>query len=701
MKTKRKGTLLIIVGALLLVTVIGIAYAYFVAPLTRTNQTTSVTTGTLRLTFNDVSSSISKTMNFGESVTREFTIENTGSIDAYAKLNFKNLVNSYMLGSLKYTLTYSETGNAGTYKTKLTGMNVPVSASSANYEITDSLLIPANTIYHYQITVTLIDSDVIDQTADLNASFYTEFTIENGTELNSASEKTLAALNLTKSSGIPDFDNVSPSGNGEGTTTEKCYYGSNNVESQINTSEACQTVYEFIDQNGKKWYMDATVDAMLASMNGTMEKLGSANWDGTICKFGNNSMPLIYPITSAMLNDDEPQIVAAPETACNDVYKISIGGNDIIGTGMRVVQGEWISLTQESGIYSAEDDYGTSYYFRGNITNNYVKFGKYKNDYKVYQGTAISNGKNLNYPSLELCERLSRAGTCSVNTTYSNLAGSDMYWRIARINGDGSLRLIYDGTSAHANNDNSSDRCALNALNGVPWNDNNSDDAKYVGYMYGGANGEASTSKAQAQTNETSSHIKTVLDEWYKTTFAQTIYSTYLSDEIFCNDRSTASEAGEWVNNDTALGYGQNYTYFGPDYRQYYTVGRQPSLKCPQQNDAFTVGQNSNLNDDDIGYGNGDLTYPIGLITADELNIGGLAGGQNTNNYLYKNTWYWSLSPSDFYSGATVFDVDNGTFSFPNVNVVSAAVPVINLSADAARTLVATTVDGKRIYSLP
>ena len=126
-----------------------------------------------------------------------------------------------------------------------------------------------------------------------------------------------------------------------------------------------------------------------------------------------------------------------------------------------------IAETDETrdGLYSMEDDYGTSYYFRGAVENNYVKFGQ-------------------------------------------NANGEDMWWRIIRINGDGSLRIQYDGTQGWANGEANDNRVAIT---NQPWN-SQYNDAKYVGWMFGGAQGEASTSYEQATRNETNSDIKTSVD---------------------------------------------------------------------------------------------------------------------------------------------------------------------------------------------
>ena len=117
-----------------------------------------------------------------------------------------------------------------------------------------------------------------------------------------------------------------------------------------------------------------------------------------------------------------------------------------------------IAITDE-GIWETQDDYGTTYYFRGAAQNNYVYFAGY-------------------------------------------------YWRIVRINGDGSLRLIYDGTSVHANGESSSDRRIGTSAFNSSYNDNT-----YIGYMYG-QTGASTYEETHANIND--STIKEVVDNWYK-----------------------------------------------------------------------------------------------------------------------------------------------------------------------------------------
>ncbi len=253
-----------------------------------------------------------------------------------------------------------------------------------------------------------------------------------------------------------------------------------------------------------------------------------------------------------------------------------------------------------------------------------------------------------------------------------------MYWRIIRINGDGSLRIIYDGTSAHVNGEESADRIAMT---NIAWN-TNSDDVKYVGYMYGGANGEPSTSKEQAQTNETNSNIKTQLDNWYKENILDTGYRGAVSDEIFCNDRS--------IPNSSQLGYGKNNTNYGLSSRIGYEKNPKPILKCLQKNDAFTVS--------DKIKGNGALLYPVGLITTDETIISGrgiqLANDDgNTKYYIFKGSEFWTLSPSSFSNEANAYVSVLNNKGIPtslSVNQLYNIAPVINLSPEYVNTMIGT-----------
>ena len=264
--------------------------------------------------------------------------------------------------------------------------------------------------------------------------------------------------------------------------------------------------------------------------------------------------------------------------------------------------------TTEALLASTEDDYGTSYYFRGAVKNNYVQF----------------------------------ANKC---------------WRIVRVNGDGSIKLVLhnDNTSSSSSPcaaSNNSTTAAFARYSGSTYNtafNSSYNDNAYVGFMYGTA-GSSDYASTHANTNK--STILTNLETWYTNNLAS--YESKLADTIWCNDKSTRS--GD-------LGYGTNVTYYGANNRLAST--KQPTLKCPNDNNG---GKLSKFTVDDTTNGNGNLTYKIGLLTADEIAFAGsISGYYNRSTYLQENTgttWWWSLSPNYFDGGdAYVWGVGSGYLS--------------------------------------
>ena len=189
-----------------------------------------------------------------------------------------------------------------------------------------------------------------------------------------------------------------------------------------------------------------------------------------------------------------------------------------------------------------------------------------------------------------------------------------------------------------------------------------------------------------ANTNVKDSNIKTQVDTWYasnilnKTDVNNNLLESYLSDEIFCNDRTSNSNA-------FPLAFGNSSYLYGSYTRNIFN--KNPSFKCPNvSNDGFTLktsGQQSAVKAS--GDGNNMLTYPIGLITIDEA---AYAGGKNSlinpKYYLWTGTTYWTMSPFSFYSyTALAFDVavySSGNLSSSNTEQAYGIRPVINLKSD-------------------
>ena len=212
-----------------------------------------------------------------------------------------------------------------------------------------------------------------------------------------------------------------------------------------------------------------------------------------------------------------------------------------------------------------------------------------------------------------------------------NANNQDLYWRIIRTNSDGGVRLLYHGTSTAASDAVINSSIAFNSTYNDPM---------YVGYMYG-----TSGSLASNRTNTNNSTIKTTIDTWYQNNLIN--YTKYLSKTaVYCNDRSDP---------DGGYNTGRTKFFYGASIRL--ETSKTPSYDCTVTEDKFTV---------ETSTGNGKLTYPIALMTADEVAFAGGVYGTNAETWYYKNsvngsstgsnTWYL-LSPEYWISSAAVFGV--------------------------------------------
>ena len=276
-------------------------------------------------------------------------------------------------------------------------------------------------------------------------------------------------------------------------------------------------------------------------------------------------------------------------------------------------------------LFSTEDDYATSYVYAGDVDNNWVSFAGY-------------------------------------------------YWRIIRINGDGTIRLIYSGDAESGPVETGEDtQIGISAFN-EQHNDN-----AYLGYMYG-TSGSSTYDETHANINN--STIKMVLDNWYESNLI--VYKQYISTEAgFCNDREIFTDTSSWVEQDYygILGYGMEPTIYDSRFAIGNITAREvqnPTLKCSQINqDLFTTSESNK--------GNHALTNPIGLINTDELVLaGGFMGSNNTNYYLYTGNTYWTMYPGVFSGGHAFIQAVNegGNMRGEVASSTYGVRPVINLSAD-------------------
>ena len=244
----------------------------------------------------------------------------------------------------------------------------------------------------------------------------------------------------------------------------------------------------------------------------------------------------------------------------------------------------------EKGLYSENDDYGTSYFYRGSVSNNNVIF-------------------------------------------------ANMRWLIVRINGDKSIRLLYSGKTEE-NSDNN--------IGSVPFSYNTNINS---GYMYKIDN--------EITPNNHNSRIKDTIDGWFFSNLKN--YNSYFNDSGFCNDRQIYKTE-------------ENIVYYKPYERL--IENKKPTLQCQNAlEDLFTV-QNE--------IGNGALTYPVGLLTADEATMAGIINGTSSSSlsYLYSNNWYWTLGTMKSDSGYTIGPYSSSSFLTYIASSYYDVRPVINLKAD-------------------
>ena len=300
-----------------------------------------------------------------------------------------------------------------------------------------------------------------------------------------------------------------------------------------------------------------------------------------------------------------------------------------------------------NGLYTMDDEDGISYYFRGNIDNNNVQFGEYEDDYYVY-----SYG-DMYFQSLESCKE--RYGSCNAsNSSKIKLAskGDKIYWKIIRLNGDGTLRLIYNGTPTN--------QTVFTV--GIVSYDYRAYDPKYTGYTF------------DRDTNETDSFIKKEVDTWYNNTIgANSNYDNKVVEEKFCSDSSGYKLASDYGFN--VSGYENTYM-FAIDERlgmaaMSFSKPNSPTLKCPKTTETY----------------GGSYNLKVGLITADELALAGEGILIKGNSYLYAagtGQNYWTMTPSAFNSNSdkAYIKVQDASINETLGSNSFAVRPVINISVD-------------------
>lgn len=278
------------------------------------------------------------------------------------------------------------------------------------------------------------------------------------------------------------------------------------------------------------------------------------------------------------------------------------------------------AATTNEGLIKTTDDYGTAYYYRGAAENNYVRFAGMcwrivrttgNNDVKLVLYNNDSDNCTLTGEGLAYAKFASNYTSAFNHTNSSEMNGivdsAFMYGHFFATDANRCLMLengsVVDKVSTYGNKTS-----CTNA------------GGKWATTMYDAA--FANLKKSTSLTN---------LETWYKAKLEP--YNDKLADVIWCNDKKVASSSSEIIS--------------------FALKGRFQTGASMICNDDVMGGKLNKYTVNDTTNGNGDLTYPIGMLTADEIAFaGGSVTGQTSTFYISENASLasWTLTPVEWSS---------------------------------------------------
>ncbi len=666
--SRKKAIILSISIVLLCLCTLGITLGY----LTKTmfgKKEVSIVTGTLKVDFEDsnflsLDNATPMSDRKGQSLEPyTFTITNTGNITAYYQIGFEedpgNTLNTRyvkmrMIGDNGYD---SDIMSRDNFKDILLNEQ----ALEVNETVTYQLWMWLDEDADNSVQGTIYKSKVVVNAQ--SSPYENRYCYENGFTnladcmlvMEKESGSVEEAKEMIASKGTPDFSKIAPEVSYQEVTTNM-----NNENGVISTTNHFTL--------GKGYTFDESTGIF------------------TLTDYNNNPLTdeyLDYYICDLTMGTGRPEecfvmyqikeFTTTEDSSGNITYRVT--------KAIRHTMEESETSIASSGLYAAEDDQGISYYYRGAIKNNYVSFAGYiwriirqngdGSIRMIYSGTSPSatgsatsigssayNSKTRDstYVGYKYSENFSLHETENASTSYVNFQENINYYFGQGYAFDEESKTFH--LTGNTIQGNWSER-AEEAIASYPYTCFSTSSTgtctvmlRVTGYQNAYTAtvtpiSYSSNSYEGILENTTDSTIKDKIDTWYesnllnKTDEAGNKWSSYLSDEVFCNDRSLYSGSGYLVS---------PTTYFSA-YNRLYNQ-KNPTLKCSQASDRFTV---------DSSNGNGQLDYPIGLVTADEVSMaGGVSSVANTRYYLYTGQTYWTLSPSRFtstYALATVWIV--------------------------------------------
>ena len=422
---------------------------------------------------------------------------------------------------------------------------------------------------------------------------------------------------------------------------------------------------------------------------------------------------LVYKVKVNVYGQTSDTVAQAEDTYCKDngINKLSdcmlvmnnheasaeAAGTAIVAKGTPNFAKIAPNSDEEDGLYAAEDDEGTSYYYRGAVRNNYVSFAGFT--WRIIR----RNGDG----SVRMIYSGKSTSDTGTSVTIGNSQYNSKYWDPAYVgykynekfslhesNGTTEYKWFTNTTKYNFGTDYTFDESTkkftlTGTIKQLTWKDNHNDIVsdnlysclntscnviyKIMGYQSDSVMiiqpiSYSSDSYDSAVINNTNSVIKNTIDTWYKNNLRS--YASYIADETFCSDRS--------------LNFGSGYlTSVSTTYETYGRLvdKKIPSLKCIQDNDKFKISNESAR-----------LDYPVALITTDETALaGGVFNIPNSVYYLYNGQYLWTLSPasftsSDTFANAWAIDPTGSLYPWGTVDHNFGIRPVINLRSDVQIT---------------
>ena len=648
---RKQGIIISITGIILVMLILlGLTYAYF---LTKINGNTndkslSVTMASLLLKYEDGNGlvALENIMPGDEIPSKTFTVTNKGNskVNGYA-VYIENLINQF---TITKDLTYTLDCKSSVKNKSCAGKGEEIFPTVNGILTTNS--IEVNETQTYTLKVKYKETGT-DQSIDMNKIvsgkiqiYALEEIVDLTGTVTGVSEGDYVELHSTpKRSEIKDGKYLIPAvESGNHILYIKDKDGNILGQSGINIERASTPTFteDSIKVSPDSQKVTIDIEKTTTKLNLEYKLIEKYN------PYSDNKDSLAYKII------DNAQTIKQDETQENNRTK---WGTEV--TSFTSASGE-----NERVLNTIADDYGTSYYYRGNVLDNYVSFAGFT-------------------------------------------------WRIVRINGDGSVRLILSGNA------------------GYTQYNKKIDDSAYIGYMYGLAgsttnenrclmlidnevvnkideyttkemceanNGTWTTTAYDAtHSNIKNSTIKYGTDSWYKANIEDKGYSKYIADTLFCNDKKSYGYSA--VGNTTSYFRGIHFEGWSNK-----TGILNPTLTCSlgTTNDYSRFTVNKNLISSDL-MTNGKLTYPIGLLSAEELVFAGafISSEADTTYYMQIGFHFWLLTPSRMSSGNGVIGTrysDSGcNTSYYNAKLYIR--PVINLKKDLKFTGTGTSNDMYKI----